>query len=61
MAECVVIKSIIGWNVGDHVEAFGSRLDELVSQGVIRVLVPDVKEEVKLEEPVKKRGRPSKK
>lgn len=70
MAKCLVIKSSEGWKEGDHVEAFGDRLKELVDVGVVVVEVADVKEVEKLEvaevkeevvAPVeKKRGRPSK-
>lgn len=52
MAVCLVLKGITGWNVGDHVEAFGERLEELKSLGVVSVLVEDkveVKEEVVIE------------
>lgn len=30
-----------GWRGGDHIEAFGSRLQELVSHGIVDVITPD--------------------
>ena len=61
MAECEVLKDHFGWKKGDHVEAFEDRLKELVSNGVVKVLVPDVKVEPKVEsvKEVKKYGRKS--
>ena len=49
MAIVKVIKPVPGWNVGDQVEAFDERLNELVSAGIVEVLVLDVKSEVKIE------------
>ena len=44
MALCKVITKTEGWNVGDHVEASGARLKELVTSGIVIVLVPDTEE-----------------
>jgi hypothetical protein len=47
MAVCKVIKKTEGWNVGDTVEAFGDRVNELVNEGIVQVVVPDEVKEVK--------------
>ena len=41
MAILKVIKPVLGWNIGDHVEATGDRLEELVSKGLVEVIKPD--------------------
>ena len=48
MALCKVIKLYPGWNVGDHIEAFDSRLTELVESGIVQVLIPDKIEEKRM-------------
>ena len=56
MAICKVIKQTEGWNIGDTVEAFGARIDELIREGLVEVIVPDeIKTDTVLEAP--KRGR----
>lgn len=67
MAECLVLKDYLGWKNGDHVEAFDIRLQELVNDGIVKIIVPDVESvkpventEVKVDEPVIRRGRPKK-
>lgn len=30
-----------GWRGGDHIEAFGARLQELVDHGIVDVITPD--------------------
>lgn len=39
---CKVIKATEGWKVGDHVEADGERLKELVDTKIVVVEVSDV-------------------
>ena len=50
MAVVKVVKPVVGWNVGDEVEADGARLKELVDDGLVVVVkddtVPVVEEEV---------------
>ena len=50
MAVVKVVKPVVGWNVGDEVEADGARLKELVVVGLVVVVkddtVPVVEEEV---------------
>lgn len=64
MAVVKVLKETTGWNVGDHIEVFGVQLDGMVAEGSVEVLVPDVKEEEKVEvkevvvEDKSKKGRP---
>ena len=67
MAEAVVIKATEEWNVGDHIEAEGKRLEELLSQGIVKVLPGEesILEGITVNEPVlqtvlPKRGRPRK-
>ena len=52
MAICRVVKQTVGWNAGDEIEVKGSRLTELIDEGVVIVLkadeVPEVKPVVEL-------------
>ena len=45
MAICKVVKQTGGWNKGDMIEATGDRLRELVVDGVVEVVIPDVIEQ----------------
>lgn len=41
MAICIVKTNHQGWRKGDHIEAFNSRLQELISRDIVTVIVPD--------------------
>ncbi len=41
MAVLKVLRNYAGWRVGDHVEAFGDRLNELLGEGVVEIVTPD--------------------
>lgn len=63
MALCKVIKTVPGWNIGDHIEAFEHRLKELVDEGIVEVIETDVFPEIPTEPSIdapKKRGRKKK-
>lgn len=51
MVVCKVVGPVLGWNIGDQIEASGERLNELIADGSVEVLVSDEKpqEEIKAE------------